>query len=411
MKKKEIQDLFDELGFIRTGGSKEELKAAKMIKKHIEDLGIKATLESFEVEADTCKAQLYIDGQKFACKGYRGCADGEIEAELFYLSNNDAYSLSACKDKIVLFTGGIGKFRLEDLNKSGALAFITTNGTLIDDTEDIDDKELRSYIREGNKNMPGVNINIKDAAKIIAKRPKNIKISTKNEAKTALSHNVVACIEGELEDEIVFTAHYDSVPLSCGIYDNLSGAIGILAILDHFKKHRPHYSLRFIFCGSEERGLLGSKAYVKAHEEELEKIKLCINLDMIGTTLGTPLAMCTSEMKLVDYLEYTALIEGYPLRVMQGVYSSDSTPFADKGIPAMTFARIAPNDMLIIHNHYDTMAHMDMGHMKDDIDFITSFATKMANAKVIPVGRTIPDKMKEKLDEYNCRKRPDQKVI
>ena len=36
----------------------------------------------------------------------------------------------------------------------------------------------------------------------------------------------------------------------------------------------------------EERGLLGSKAYVRDHEEELDKIVLNINLDMIGTYMA-----------------------------------------------------------------------------------------------------------------------------
>ena len=47
-----------------------------------------------------------------------------------------------------------------------------------------------------------------------------------------------------------------------------------------------------MFCGSEERGLLGSKAYVRDHEAELEKIVLIINLDMIGTYMGKIYRMC-----------------------------------------------------------------------------------------------------------------------
>ena len=50
-------------------------------------------------------------------------------------------------------------------------------------------------------------------------------------------------------------------------------------------KHR--YGLRFVWCGSEERGLLGSKAYCEAHEEELKKGVLNVNLDMIGCTTGS----------------------------------------------------------------------------------------------------------------------------
>ncbi len=44
--------------------------------------------------------------------------------------------------------------------------------------------------------------------------------------------------------------------------------------------------------------------------------------------------------------------------------------------------------------------------MEQDIEFITAFATRMANAQWCPVAKTMPDNMKEKLDEYLCRKRP-----
>lgn len=93
------------------------------------------------------------------------------------------------------------------------------------------------------------------------------------------------------------------------------------------------------------------------------------------------------------------------MRAYQDVYSSDSTPFADKGIPAVSFARIAPGNTATIHNSYDTMALMKAEHMQQDIDFISAFAHRMANAARCPVERKMPDNMKEKLDIYLCRKR------
>ena len=43
--------------------------------------------------------------------------------------------------------------------------------------------------------------------------------------------------------------------------------------------------------------------------------------------------------------------------------------------------------------------------MVKDIEFLNVFADRMANAKLCPVSREIPEKMKEKLDIYLCRKR------
>ena len=132
---------------------------------------------------------------------------------------------------------------------------------------------------------------------------------------------------------------------------------------------------------------------------------LNINLDMIGCIMGKFIACATAEEKLVHYLEYFALEQGFATRAYQDVYSSDSTPFADKGVPAVSFARRAPGNTATIHNSYDTMALMKGEQMVADIDFLNAFTGRMANAVRCPVDRKMPDNMKEKLDIYLCRKR------
>ena len=75
----------------------------------------------------------------------------------------------------------------------------------------------------------------------------------------------------------------------------------------------------------------------------------------------------------------------------------------------MSFARLDPHDMQIIHNRYDTMDNMNMNNLYEDVEFISAFLNRMANAKYLPVKREMPENMKEKLDEYNLRKRPKKK--
>ena len=89
----------------------------------------------------------------------------------------------------------------------------------------------------------------------------------------------------------------------------------------------------------------------------------------------------------------------------QGVYSSDSTPIADKGVPAVSFARLAPHSAATIHDRYDTAQVLLAERLLEDIGFITAFADRMANAARCPVGREMPENMKEKLDYYLLRKR------
>ena len=413
MDRNKMQYLFDETNYIRTGGTKEELKCATFIKEEIEKLGLEAKLEPFKVQmADIEECKLITPIGEIKALGYRNSnstSDAGLTAPLYYLKGKNDYDLSLCKGKIVLMIGYFGKWMYEDLLKSGALAFITTTGLQTDSHEDIDNRELRSMVSEGKEKIPGVNINIKDAIRLIDNDVKEVTIKLKQREYEADSHNVVTEIKGETDDIITFTAHYDSVPLSTGVYDNMSGSVGIFALMEKFLVNKPKHTLRFVWCGSEERGLLGSKAYVRDHEEELDKIGLVINLDMIGCILGNAIACCTTEMKLVDYIDYMALEKGYSLKAYQGVYSSDSTPFADKGVPALSFARLDPHDMQIIHNRYDTFDQMSLKHMEEDVEFIYAFAKRMDEAVYLPVKREIPQNMKDKLDEYMLRKKPEKK--
>lgn len=408
MNAENIMKVFSDTAYIRVGGRPEEKKAAEYLRQQVVEFGLEAALEPFDVPlGDIEEATLLADGVSIPCKGYMCAGSSTVEAPFYYLRTNDAWSLRQCKGKIVLIDGYLGYWIYQDLLENGAVGFVTYDGHVNYADRDIDARELRSYVSNG-KIIPGVNINVKDAVSLIEKGVKSAKIVLKQKEYMGTSQNVVLDMPGEVDEYIVFTAHYDSTPLSQGAYDNMSGSIGLLGIAEHFAKNPHRYGLRFVWCGCEERGLLGSKAYCAAHEEELSKIILNINLDMIGCIMGKFIACATAEEKLVNYIEYFAAEMGHEIKVSQDVYSSDSTPFADRGIPAISFARTSPNNTATIHNSYDTMKLMNGAQMAEDIDFLIAFTSRMANAKLCPVKREMPDNMKEKLDTYLFRKRPEK---
>ena len=406
MDRKSIQRIIDETAYVRTGGSPEEKKAAEYIAAECAKMGLSAQLVPFTVDMATIKtATLEIDGNLIPCKGYLCAGSNTVEAPLYYLTDNSPQSLAGCKGAIVIMDGYMGYWRYQDLLEKGAVGFITYDGNANYADRDIDQRELRSYVSNG-KLLPGVNINAKDAIEIVRKGATTAKITLEQTQYTADSHNVIADLPGKREEYIVLTAHYDSTSLSQGSYDNMSGSIGLLHLAEAFVTKPHNYGLRFIWCGSEERGLLGSKAYCKDNEEALGKIVLNINLDMIGCIMGKFIACCTSEEQLVSYVKYMASELGFGCQAYQDVYSSDSTPFADKGIPAISFARIAPGNTATIHNSYDTPAVMSAAQMEKDMQFIEAFTERMACAVHCPVDRKMPENMKDKLDEYLARKRP-----
>lgn len=408
MTEEKILKILKETDYVRTGGSPEELKCAEYLRKCCNELEVEARIEDFEVQMSHMKnATLVADGEELPCRGYLCCGSGSVEAPLYYMPNNDRAAIAAAKGKIVLLDTGVGYFTYQDLYAAGAVGFITYDGNVHYEDDDIDRKELRAYVCEGKK-IPGVNVNAKTALKMIRNKTQNVKITVEQDEYVGTSRNVVADIPGTTDEYITLTAHYDSTFLSHGAYDNMSGCIGLLGLMEVLKASAPNrFGLKFIFCGSEERGLLGSKAWVKAHESELDKCVMNITLDMIGAVMGHFIAACTCEQQMADYIAYRGAIAGVPIRANQRVYSSDSTPFADKGIPAVSFARMGGGNVVPFHCRYDTMEEVDPERLIEDLDFIACFADDMANAAVCPVKREMPDKMRKELDEYLNRRRKE----
>lgn len=409
MNLQEIDRIFEDTAYIRTGGSPEELKCAQYLKDKCARMGLEAKLDPFEVDMATIReAKLFIDEKEITCKGYLCAGSSEVEAPLYYMPNTDACSLKQCKGRIVMIDGYLGYWIYQDLLENGAVGYITYDGNTNYADRDIDQRELRSYVSKGHI-LPGVNMNAKDAVEIIRSDAGNARIVLKQDTCQGQSQNVILDLPGEIGEMIVLTAHYDSTSLSQGAYDNMSGSIALLAAAEYFKDHPHRYSLRFIWTGSEERGLLGSKAYCSSHEEELKKMVLNVNVDMIGCVMGKFIACCTSEEKLVHYIEYMASELGFGMEAYDGVYSSDSTPFSDKGVPSVSFARAAAGNIATIHNSYDTLKLMKAGQMEKDIAFILKFLDRMANAVMCPVSKEIPEKIREEIDVYLGRKRKSDK--
>ena len=246
---------------------------------------------------------------------------------------------------------------------------------------------------------------IRDAEKLVRMNPQRVKLSVAGKEAVRTSHNVVATIPGEIADEIIcFTAHYDSVRHSKGVYDNATGALAVLDFLKHFAGKKPKRTLKFVWCGTEERGLCGSEAYVQAHQDEIEMYRLVINIDMLGVVLGNDVACATADKTVADYVGFVAKELGFAIKTSQGVYPSDSTPFADGGVPALTFARGAVAGGATIHSKKDVIDFLSVASFNRSVEFILAFAERVITAQVLPIPAEMPDEMKKELDNYLLRK-------
>lgn len=407
--------LLKEISFERLGGSKEELEAAKIIQEVIKNAGFESHLEEFEVDYSEVKeAKLIVNGKEIPCTGVKmsGSTCGTLTKKFIYVEDCQDVNLIDCEDKIVLINGRMMLKAYKKLVERKVAGFISYSGSVYDqeETSDLNETSIREVMYQHGK-IPGVNIRALDAQKLILENPDQVSITLTQEEGKAISRNVVCEIEGTThkEEKIAITAHYDSVRFSTGAYDNASGSVGIMELFHYFSKNRPQRTLVFIWCGSEEMGLLGSKDYCSKHEEELKQFVFCLNVDMIGVVLGKEIACCTSDISLVNYINYLGKEIGIAINARQGVYSSDSTPFADKGVPSVSFARLPSSGGAEIHSRKDVLDHMDKKSFASSLTIMIEFLKRMDGSVLFPVPKVIPENMKLELDYYNARKdRPEK---
>jgi Zn-dependent M28 family amino/carboxypeptidase len=181
------------------------------------------------------------------------------------------------------------------------------------------------------------------------------------------SENVIAYIEGTTKPNeiVVISAHYDHLGTNAdvifnGADDDGSGTVAVLEIAQAFKKAKnegngPKRSLLFLHLTAEEKGLYGSKYYVKNPLFPIKNHVANLNIDMIGriddahigknnyiyligsNKLSTELHNLSEQVNtefINLYLDYKYNDENDPNRFY---YRSDHYNFAKNNIPIIFY--------------------------------------------------------------------------
>lgn len=410
MNGKRMYEFLEKISFTRTGGTKEELQVANIIKDEIESVGGSATIVPFEVNLfDIAKVSLKATNnttsKNYNVSAYGWCGEEvKLKAPFYYFEGIDEVSKKEVCGKIALVNGYVGYDLYKVLIESKAIGFISFSGEIrdSDDITDLDQRELRTQLASLGV-IPGVHMTVHDALDLVEFNPEFVEIEIKQTHLKGNSHNVISEIEGtDCKDEvIVFTAHYDSVYYSTGVYDNGAGSAIHLELYRYFKENPPKRTVRFIWCGSEERGLLGSKAYAYGLEkEELEKIVLCVNTDVAGPVLGRDSVCVIGDMEAVNMISSFTKEIGFSANVRQSIYSSDCIPFADLGIPAINFMRFGVPGTAYIHNRHDTLLFMSASSLEKTANFVKALCDRIISSYIMPINRSIPQNMVEEVNKY-----------
>ena len=160
-----------------------------------------------------------------------------------------------------------------------------------------------------------------------------------------------------------------------GADDNATTAVALLAIGRAVAASPGKRSSLFIWHGAEERGLMGSRWYVKHPTVPLKSIVACLNGDMIGRNEPDTAALLgavgphRNSAELVDMaLAANASVTKFtvdsswddPVHREGWYYRSDHLPYARNGVPALFFTTLLHADY---HTPMDNPDRIDLAKL------------------------------------------------
>ncbi|MBN1755250.1 Zn-dependent exopeptidase M28 [bacterium] len=399
------------LCFERLGGSPEEHKAARLIIEDLKPTGLTPRIQKFKVNTfKPGKATLNIlkpHTRAINANPIGFTGSHSVRGPLEFAETGADEFLKGKENTLILLS------QKPDYQKYKSFATNKIGGFIVVDRPFYPlayPAIYHSIIREFGA-IPGIIIPYQNALEIIDKPPKMAELISEQKEYEGNSRNIIYEIKGFAypEQEIVIGAHFDSVATSPGAYDNNAGVVEVIELIKYFVRKPLPRTLKFIFFGSEELGLLGSSFYVSKLQSP-DRIKLMVNLDLGGTILGRNGIIVSANQEAFNFIEGWAKIQAMDIKVTADIYSSDCMPFIDKGVPALNFYRTDLSGSG--HSSHDIPCHLSNNALQYIINSAIVLLTQLGSAPDFPIARPVSAEITKKTTEYfNKRRGPNYEAF
>jgi hypothetical protein len=187
-------------------------------------------------------------------------------------------------------------------------------------------------------------------------------------------HNVVVTKKGQTDAVIVVGGHLDKVKAGLGVIDDWSGACLASNLYQTLRNLETRHTFVFVGFAYEERGLLGSKAFVAGLAPgQKGRIRAMVNLECLG--VDGPFLWTNGSTDRLEALAHK-VADAHKLtlkdHVLLGV-GADSIPFEKAGIPVITFDGLPRDKFRLIHSPADTYDNIQPARYLDAYRIVARF--------------------------------------
>ncbi len=244
--------------------------------------------------------------------------------------------------------------------------------------------------------VPGISIAKEDGDFIqrLLKRKGEVKIrlTSTDRCRPDTSWNIIGDLPGgqHPEEIVMLGCHYDGHDISQGATDPASGVVAVIEaarVLAKYAGTLPR-TVRFALWGVEEIGLLGSKAYVRDHDDKLDQIRFYLNMDAAGYRLNDVVFNQWPELQPLFAQWRAEMAHEYGLGQSLNAHS-DHFPFFMAGVPTagLEVAHEQRGGRGFGHTRYDTLDKVELTYLREASALSARLALRVASEESWPVAR------------------------
>lgn len=334
---------------IKFAGTPGERRARDHLRRSLARLGLKnVAVEAFEYlhyapRRASCKV-IALRSERFGAEPLQYTANRRAEGPAIYLGGGTPEEFERFRrwrgrldGRIVVATPRRSYITYELAQAAGARGFVC----ICDAPENLIRTGTATTTRRPG-NIPGVLLPQQDGQRLLSLLSTapgaRIVVTSRGNYSTKRSWNIIGEIEGTRwpSRKILLCAHYDSQNKGCGAWDDVSGTVGLLGVVDSLRRERPRTTIQCAFFGVEEQGLCwGSTSFLERHRAELGGYAAVINFDGLSSVL-CPLKVLEVSPGARRFAVRMARAAGWvPDYIGDPTPSSDHAPFAYAGLPVI----------------------------------------------------------------------------
>lgn len=406
----------------RFAGTSAEKRAADYLGSLFAEMGYSPIAQQFPLDLyEVSDANLEVEALgNIPCEGLLGCPDcpDGVEGKLVYVEGGEQCALPEnVTGAVLLLFGELSLNVYPALMRASPMGIIVTEGNLFTPPRR---HNIRHEMRKRYGSVPCVRIGFPDGKRLMEARGRNVSIRMRSRHVESTATNVMADLPGSdrLHEIVVVCAHFDSVVESQGALDNAGGTGVVMELARVFRRRGSRRTLRFITFSGEEQGLRGSIHYARelrnkdrqdkqaawqlpiGFETELERHRLCVNVDVQGAQIGRNAVWISGPADLAAATRLLAAEHGPYFDTHEACYSSDNAPFGDAGVPTISFGRGGPENAYG-HTLKDEFALCSSEGLATTGEFLTRWLERyVTTPRMFPFERAIPDEHKKQIADY-----------